>query len=542
MEAQAILPVKADGALKQESPSRGTDDVFHAILRENDARDLADRNRAARADLARDRVARDADRIAQYAARAATARRRSDAAQEIQNSDRHRDTPNERPVAEKPPAPEQSAQRDHIEESQPHTERPGGSTESASAKVDPQGQDDTSTGGDTPLETDLGNGEALNLAPPIVATGPALTGTPANTAVPVTRNAEGIAALTPAAATQKHANPKDVSTNTPRPTAPAGTGSQVPLNGTPVTPAPSEGVATPVPTDAKAQPSILPVMPADSAVPLNAAQVIRPQAPGQKAGVAGASGETLEIGATPGKENQILSTAKIGLNQARHKPAANAPSQVKGRVDLTAKGEVSQSPNTNSAPVANDVAANALKTTAPTGNPGQAHAGMTVIDPMQAATRTAGARPSSAPTPERPVPLNEVAVNIQRAAARGDDRIRIRLHPAELGQIDVRLKVGADGTVRAVIQVERPETLDFMQRDARGLERALQEAGLKTDSGSLSFNMRDKGEDGLQNQGGDSGTAMAGHERADADSLSATEAAEIPVQSGWSSRVLDIRV
>ncbi len=86
----------------------------------------------------------------------------------------------------------------------------------------------------------------------------------------------------------------------------------------------------------------------------------------------------------------------------------------------------------------------------------------------------------------------QVAVQIRRAVAAGNDRISIRLHPAELGRVQVRLEVADDGHVRALITAERAETLDLMQRDLRGLERALQDAGLKTDSGSLSFTLQDQ--------------------------------------------------
>ena len=41
-----------------------------------------------------------------------------------------------------------------------------------------------------------------------------------------------------------------------------------------------------------------------------------------------------------------------------------------------------------------------------------------------------------------------------------------------------------------MVNADRPETLEALQRDARGLERALQDAGLRTDSNSLSFNLR----------------------------------------------------
>ena len=106
------------------------------------------------------------------------------------------------------------------------------------------------------------------------------------------------------------------------------------------------------------------------------------------------------------------------------------------------------------------------------------------------------------PAPTAP-PAEQVAVQIQRAAAQGQSKVQIRLNPAELGRVDVKLDVGDDGHVRAVLSVDKPETLDLMQRDPRALERALQAAGLKTDSGSLSFNLREDGTGHGQNAGGD---------------------------------------
>ena len=56
-----------------------------------------------------------------------------------------------------------------------------------------------------------------------------------------------------------------------------------------------------------------------------------------------------------------------------------------------------------------------------------------------------------------------------------------------MGKIDVKIELNDDGQLRAVISAEKPETLDLLQRDARGLEKALQDAGLKTDMNSLAF-------------------------------------------------------
>ncbi|HEX6979957.1 MAG TPA: flagellar hook-length control protein FliK [Alphaproteobacteria bacterium] len=107
------------------------------------------------------------------------------------------------------------------------------------------------------------------------------------------------------------------------------------------------------------------------------------------------------------------------------------------------------------------------------------------IDVAAAAERAA--RPALHPL------VAQVAVHVTKAAIEGNDRISIRLSPAELGRIDVRLDFSPDGRVQAVFAADRPHTVELLQRDARDLARALQDAGLQTDSGSLSFNLRNGG-------------------------------------------------
>ncbi len=87
-------------------------------------------------------------------------------------------------------------------------------------------------------------------------------------------------------------------------------------------------------------------------------------------------------------------------------------------------------------------------------------------------------------------PQEQVNVHLQRAIRDGVDKISIQLSPEELGRVHVKMDIDDDRKVRATVTVERPTTLDLLQRDSRALERALQEAGLKTDSGSLSFNLQ----------------------------------------------------
>ena len=101
----------------------------------------------------------------------------------------------------------------------------------------------------------------------------------------------------------------------------------------------------------------------------------------------------------------------------------------------------------------------------------------------------------------------QVAVAVVRAVADGVERISIKLQPPELGRIDVRLDVGADGRVQAYVLAERPATLEILQRDSRELERALNGAGLDTANGGLSFGLRQNG------NGQAGGDGPAGQER-----------------------------
>ncbi len=84
-------------------------------------------------------------------------------------------------------------------------------------------------------------------------------------------------------------------------------------------------------------------------------------------------------------------------------------------------------------------------------------------------------------------------MEIAGQARAGNSRFEIRLDPAELGRIDVRLDVDRDGNVTSRLVIERADTYDLLRRDQSTLERALQQAGLKTSDNSLEFSLRDQG-------------------------------------------------
>jgi flagellar hook-length control protein FliK len=98
---------------------------------------------------------------------------------------------------------------------------------------------------------------------------------------------------------------------------------------------------------------------------------------------------------------------------------------------------------------------------------------------------------ADAPPPKPPAPIEQVAVQIKKAIGAGMDKINIKLNPAHLGKVEVKMEIARDGQLLATVIAERPETLELLQRDVRGLEKALQDGGLKTDMQSFNFSLKE---------------------------------------------------
>ncbi len=92
--------------------------------------------------------------------------------------------------------------------------------------------------------------------------------------------------------------------------------------------------------------------------------------------------------------------------------------------------------------------------------------------------------------PEAQKVLDQVKVNIGKAVDRGLDRITVQLTPKALGKVEVKMEVAKDGKVHATVTADHKDTLETLRNDAKGLEQALKDAGLKADSGSLNFQLR----------------------------------------------------
>lgn len=140
-----------------------------------------------------------------------------------------------------------------------------------------------------------------------------------------------------------------------------------------------------------------------------------------------------------------------------------------------------------------------------------------------------------------PVPLNGLAADIALRAAGGNSRFEIRLDPAELGRIDVRLDVDKHGNVTSHLTVERPATLDMLRNDAPRLQQALEDAGLKTGDSGLQFSLRDQSSSGRE---GDTGSGRNSQRLVitDEDTVPAQVAGRTYGRSLGSSSGVDIRI
>jgi flagellar hook-length control protein FliK len=106
------------------------------------------------------------------------------------------------------------------------------------------------------------------------------------------------------------------------------------------------------------------------------------------------------------------------------------------------------------------------------------------------------------------VPVSGLAFEIAASARSGKSHFDIRLDPADLGRIDVRIDVDRTGQVTSHVTVEKPETLSMLRQDAPQLQRALDDAGFKTGDGGLQFSLRDQSSSGNNWRNETSGNAQ----------------------------------
>jgi flagellar hook-length control protein FliK len=97
--------------------------------------------------------------------------------------------------------------------------------------------------------------------------------------------------------------------------------------------------------------------------------------------------------------------------------------------------------------------------------------------------------------------IQAVAQMIEKAASgseKAKQELTVQLDPPELGRMQVQLSLEKDGVMKVHLLTEKQETLNLFQRDAHALKSALDNAGIKIDSSSLTFDMASGGDQSFQ--------------------------------------------
>lgn len=119
--------------------------------------------------------------------------------------------------------------------------------------------------------------------------------------------------------------------------------------------------------------------------------------------------------------------------------------------------------------------------------------------PTAATDRTTGPDPVMDPKPVSPSPATQIAERVAPALMRveasglGAHHLTVRLDPAELGQVEIRIEQAPDVPARVHILVERPETLSLLRQDQSRLEQALDRAGVRGEAREITLDLSPAG-------------------------------------------------
>ena len=138
-----------------------------------------------------------------------------------------------------------------------------------------------------------------------------------------------------------------------------------------------------------------------------------------------------------------------------------------------------------------------------------------------------------------PPVAEQVLVHIKTAVNNNLDQIKVQLSPENLGKIEVQITTDSQGKVGVNVTADNRNTLAMLQNDAKHLQDALRDIGLKTDGGGLNFNLREQGQD-PRNQGKQGGYTYVNNNEDEEDfsyPVAGVNSYRLALQTG-----LDIRI
>ena len=290
-----------------------------------------------------------------------------------------------------------------------------------------------------------------------------------------------------------------------------------------------------VTADASATPATVVVIDPLAAVTVNAVPVQAPTPPTQPSISVSDNNDTQNV--TPLHPRADLDSVIPPLNAPTHAPDADDLPQV-ALPKLAADTAATTKPDKAASFEALAAAAGALResgkaTDGVAGDKNNA-ALMALVNP----SHTGGLSPTQLVNAAQPITIvpthglvnhapvtDQVQVAVKQASKDGIERITIQLDPVDLGRVEVHMHTTADGQTQISFTVDKPETFDGLSRDARVLERSLQESGIKADTGSMQFNLRQQPQAQLNtNLGGQGQNPNAQQAYADDDAAAGTSA------------------
>lgn len=180
----------------------------------------------------------------------------------------------------------------------------------------------------------------------------------------------------------------------------------------------------------------------------------------------------------PGKADDSMLQVEPRSNQRAHPALANAVASTGGEGSAEPVGESFAQQVSNQAP---DRPQSQLGATP---LPGQTPA--VAAQPGGLAATAAAQHPTLSFRADKVA--REMGLEIARhVKAGGSDELVIRLDPAELGRINIRMSVNEHGHLRAVVAADAPAVIDAIRNDIPELSRALEQAGVRTDGQSFRF-------------------------------------------------------
>lgn len=230
-----------------------------------------------------------------------------------------------------------------------------------------------------------------------------------------------------------------------------------------------------------------------------------------------------------GQGDQNLAQTQTQTTQTQTQPQIVAPRANEAPPQAAVLPQPAQAPGLSNAqtptPVrADGVAPAVVQASASSGGAATANQNFSAFTQSGQSNAAQQTQQAAQPNPaERPAAtaqhvIEQIKVNITKAAKAGLDRVTIQLKPVDLGRIEIKLEMSEDHKVRVTVTADTKDTLSLLQTDSRTLERTLNDAGLRTDANNLHFNLRSESDaQSAQGQNGRDGKNGGGETNEAAD-------------------------